>query len=140
LLNDFIQTAKLPDEFDLKLYDIVVYEHEDAMIIHRIINIEEPNEDHPDHRHFTLRGDSAKYSDEIPEFVCRYKVKGGLTGYAQVYGKYNTSAYNKLKMDLIYIQNYSLAMDFKLILMTVRILFKKDSTEGFDDKRKKVNK
>ena len=81
-----------------------------------------------------------KYSDEIPEFVCRYKVKGGLTGYAQVYGKYNTSAYNKLKMDLIYIQNYSLAMDFKLILMTVRILFKKDSTEGFDDKRKKVNK
>ncbi len=78
-----------------------------------------------------------KYSEEIPEFVCRYKVKGGLTGYAQVYGKYNTSAYNKLKMDLIYIQNYSLAMDFKLILMTVRILFKKDSTEGFDKKGRK---
>ena len=81
-----------------------------------------------------------KYSKEIPEFVCRYKVKGGLTGYAQVYGKYNTSAYNKLKMDLIYIQNYSLAMDLKLILMTVKILFKKESTEGFNDKRKKVNK
>lgn len=63
---DIVLTHKLPDEFDLKLYDIVVYEHEDAMIIHRIINIEEPNEDHPDHRHFTLRGDSAKYSDEIP--------------------------------------------------------------------------
>ncbi len=78
-----------------------------------------------------------KYSEEIPEFVCRYKVKGGLTGYAQVYGKYNTSAYNKLKMDLIYIQNYSLAMDFKLILMTVRILFKKESTEGFDKKGSK---
>ncbi len=78
-----------------------------------------------------------KYSEEIPEFVCRYKVKGGLTGYAQVYGKYNTSAYNKLKMDLIYIQNYSLAMDFKLILMTIRILFKKDSTEGFDKKGRK---
>lgn len=78
-----------------------------------------------------------KYSQEIPEFVCRYKVKGGLTGYAQVYGKYNTSAYNKLKMDLIYIQNYSLAMDFKLILMTVRILFKKDSTEGFNKKGSK---
>lgn len=81
-----------------------------------------------------------KYSEEIPEFVCRYKVKGGLTGYAQVFGKYNTSAYNKLKMDLIYIQNYSLALDFKLILMTVKILFKKESTEGFKDNRKKVDK
>ena len=75
-----------------------------------------------------------KYSAQIPEFVCRYKVKGGLTGYAQVYGKYNTSAYNKLKMDLIYIQNYSIAMDFKLMLMTLKILFKKDSTEGFNKK------
>ena len=80
-----------------------------------------------------------KYSADIPEFVCRYKVKGGLTGYAQVFGKYNTSAYNKLKMDLIYIQNYSLALDFKLILMTIKILFKKESTEGFKD-GKKVNK
>ena len=78
----------------------------------------------------------AEYSEEIPEFVNRYKVKGGLTGYAQVFGKYNTSAYNKLKMDLIYIQNYSLFLDFKLILMTVKILFKKESTEGFDVKRK----
>ncbi len=76
------------------------------------------------------------YSEEIPEFVNRYKVKGGLTGYAQVFGKYNTSAYNKLKMDLMYIQNYSLFLDFKLILMTVKILFKKESTEGFDVKRK----
>lgn len=80
----------------------------------------------------------AKYSEEIPEFVCRYKVKGGLTGYAQVFGKYNTSAYNKLKMDLIYIQNYSLALDFKLILMTVKTLFKKESTEGFKEKGKNV--
>lgn len=75
-----------------------------------------------------------KYSAEIPEFVCRYKVKGGLTGYAQVFGKYNTSAYNKLKMDLMYIQNYSLALDIKLIIMTVKILFKKESTEGFKEK------
>lgn len=80
-----------------------------------------------------------KYSEEIPEFVCRYKVKGGLTGYAQVFGKYNTSAYNKLKMDLMYIQNYSLALDFKLILMTVKILFKRESTEGFKVKSKKDN-
>ena len=76
----------------------------------------------------------AKYSAEIPEFVCRYKVKGGLTGYAQVFGKYNTSAYNKLKMDLMYIHNYSLALDIKLIIMTVKILFKKESTEGFKEK------
>ena len=72
--------------------------------------------------------------------MCRYKVKGGLTGYAQVFGKYNTSAYNKLKMDLIYIQNYSLALDFKLILMTVKTLFKKESTEGFKVTGKKVEK
>lgn len=78
-----------------------------------------------------------KYSAEIPEFVFRYKVKGGLTGYAQVFGKYNTSAYNKLKMDLMYIQNYSLALDFKLILMTIKILFKRESTEGFKVKSKK---
>lgn len=81
-----------------------------------------------------------KYSAEIPEFVCRYKVKGGLTGYAQVFGKYNTSAYNKLKMDLIYIQNYSFALDLKLILMTVKILFKKESTEGFKVTGKKDKK
>lgn len=75
-----------------------------------------------------------KYSADIPEFVCRYKVKGGLTGYAQVFGKYNTSAYNKLKMDLMYIQNYSFALDVKLIIMTVKILFAKESTEGFKKK------
>ncbi len=73
-----------------------------------------------------------KYTEEIPEFVFRTKVKGGLTGYAQVFGKYNTSAYDKLKLDLMYIENYSLLLDFKLILMTVSVLFKKESTEGFD--------
>lgn len=78
-----------------------------------------------------------KYSKQIPEFTCRYKVRGGLTGYAQVFGKYNTSAYNKLKMDLMYIQNYSLGLDIKLIIMTVKILFKKESTEGFKEKKRK---
>lgn len=78
----------------------------------------------------------AEYSEQIPEFVNRYKVKGGLTGYAQVFGKYNTSAYNKLKMDLIYIQNYSIILDLKLIIMTFKILFKKESTAGFDVKYK----
>lgn len=73
-----------------------------------------------------------EYCKEIPEFEYRTKVKGGLTGFAQVYGKYNTSPYDKLRFDLMYIENYSLLLDIKLILMTIRILFKKESTEGFD--------
>lgn len=71
------------------------------------------------------------YSREIPEFAYRMKVKGGLTGYAQVYGKYNTTAYDKLKLDLMYIQNYSLLMDVGIIFKTIKILFLKESTEGF---------
>ena len=73
-----------------------------------------------------------KYSKEIPEFAYRLKVKGGLTGYAQIYGKYNTSAYDKLRLDLMYIEKYSIFLDIKLIVMTLRILLKKESTEGFD--------
>ena len=72
-----------------------------------------------------------KYTAAIPEFEFRNKVKGGLTGYAQIYGKYNTSAYDKIKLDLMYIENYSFLLDLKLILMTIRIVFKKESTEGF---------
>ena len=73
-----------------------------------------------------------KYGEEVPEFVYRLKVKGGLTGYAQIYGKYNTTPYDKLRLDLMYIENYSLLLDIKLILMTIRILFSKESTEGFE--------
>lgn len=73
-----------------------------------------------------------KYSKDIPEFVYRNKVKGGLTGYAQIYGKYNTSAYDKVRLDLIYIENYSLLLDIKLIFLTLQIMLKKESTEGFD--------
>ena len=72
------------------------------------------------------------YSKDIPEFNFRTKVKGGLTGYAQIYGKYNTSPYDKLRLDLMYIENYSLILDVKLVLMTLRILLSKESTEGFD--------
>lgn len=73
-----------------------------------------------------------KYGEEIPEFAYRTKVKGGLTGYAQIYGKYNTSAYDKIRLDLTYIENYSIFLDIKLILMTLRIMTRAESTEGFD--------
>ena len=76
-----------------------------------------------------------KYSAEIPEFSYRLMVKGGLTGYAQVYGKYNTTAYDKLKLDLMYIQNYSLLLDIELIFKTIKILFTRESTEGFSEER-----
>lgn len=73
-----------------------------------------------------------EYCKEMPEFAYRTKVKAGLTGYAQIYGKYNTSPYDKLRLDMMYISNYSLFLDIKLILTTVRILFSKESTEGID--------
>ena len=69
---------------------------------------------------------------DLPEFAYRLKVRGGLTGYAQIYGKYNTSSYDKLRLDLMYIENYSLLLDIKLIILTLRIIFSKDSTEGVD--------
>lgn len=73
-----------------------------------------------------------EYSQEMPEFVFRMRVKAGLTGYAQVYGKYNTTPYDKLKLDLFYIENYSFWTDMKLILMTVKTIFKPASTEGIE--------
>ena len=73
------------------------------------------------------------YEKEIPEFKYRTKVKAGLTGYAQVYGKYNTTAYDKLRLDLMYIENYSIILDIKLVLMTFRTLFQKESTQGFEE-------
>ena len=71
-----------------------------------------------------------EYMENMPEFSFRLRVKAGLTGFAQIYGKYNTVPYDKLKLDLFYIENYSLWLDIKLILMTVKTILKKDSTEG----------
>ena len=73
-----------------------------------------------------------EYYKDIPEFAYRLKVRGGLTGYAQIYGKYNTSPYDKLRLDLMYIENYSFMQDIKLIILTLRIMFSKESTEGID--------
>ncbi|WP_026529100.1 sugar transferase [Butyrivibrio sp. VCD2006] len=71
-----------------------------------------------------------KYMEELPEFVLRLQAKAGLTGYAQVYGKYNTTPYDKLLMDLMYIARPSLIEDLKIMFATVKILFMAESTEG----------
>lgn len=72
----------------------------------------------------------AQYQAEMPEFAYRLKVKAGLGGFAQVYGKYNTGPYDKLKLDLLYIENYSVFLDIRLMLLTLKVLFWPDSTEG----------
>lgn len=71
-----------------------------------------------------------QYEKELPEFKLRLQAKCGLTGYAQVYGKYNTTPYDKLQMDLMYIANPSLAQDLSIIFATIKILFLPESTEG----------
>ncbi len=74
-----------------------------------------------------------KYTEAMPEFTYRTKVKAGLTGYAQIYGKYNSLPYDKLKLDLYYIENFSIWLDLKLIIQTLKILFTLESTEGIAD-------
>lgn len=81
-----------------------------------------------------------KYTAELPEFAYRLRVRGGLTGYAQIYGKYNTSAADKLKMDLMYIERESLLLDLQLIFLTVKIMFIPESTEGFKEEKSEEKK
>lgn len=75
---------------------------------------------------------AAEYENELPEFALRLQAKAGLTGYAQVYGKYNTTPYDKLLMDLMYIANASVFEDIRIIFATVKILFMPESTEGIE--------
>ncbi|MBQ8969867.1 MAG: sugar transferase, partial [Lachnospiraceae bacterium] len=78
-----------------------------------------------------------EYTKELPEFVYRLRMKAGLTGYAQIYGRYNTSSRDKLMLDLMYIENYSFLKDIQIIFRTVLVLFKaEDSTEAFSDEYK----
>ena len=70
------------------------------------------------------------YKKTFPEFDYRLKMKAGLTGYAQVYGKYNTTPRDKVKLDLTYYEQYSIWLDFKLMLLTVKIMFQKETSEG----------
>lgn len=87
-----------------------------------------PRPEHPDI--------AAQYEKEIPEFSYRLKVKAGLTGYAQVVGKYDTTPYDKIKMDLMYITSYSLLNDIKIILQTFKIIFNVDSSKGIREGKK----
>lgn len=77
----------------------------------------------------------AQYMEVMPEFAFRMKVKAGLAGFAQVYGKYNTTPYDKLKLDLCYIENYSVWLDLKLMLLTLKVLLTPDATEGVKDEQ-----
>ena len=75
-----------------------------------------------------------RYTKQLPQFEYRLRVKAGLTGLAQVYGKYNTSPKDKLILDLIYIQKYHIWLDIKLLMQTLLIFLKSsDSTEGFSE-------
>lgn len=76
---------------------------------------------------------AAQYCEEMPEFSLRLQAKAGLTGYAQIYGKYNTTPYDKLVMDLMYIAHPSVVEDIKIMFATVKVLFMPESTEGISD-------
>ena len=80
------------------------------------------------------------YEKEMPEFGLRLQVKGGLTGYAQVYGKANTDPYDKLQMDLMYISEQGIVTDLKIIFATIKILFMPESTEGFAEEKDAIEK
>ena len=81
-----------------------------------------------------------QYEEKIPEFSLRLAVKAGLTGYAQVYGKYNTTPLDKLKLDLLYITNQSITLDLKILFYTVKIIFVPESTEGVDENQETAYK
>ena len=80
-----------------------------------------------------------KFAKDIPEYVYRHNVKPGITGLAQVYGKYNTTPFDKLVYDLMYIQRCNLLTDLTIIIQTIRVLFTKSATEGAGVDRKKIN-
>ena len=74
-----------------------------------------------------------QYEEIYPNFSFRTKVKAGITGFAQIYGRYNTSPEEKLFLDIMYIETFSILEDVKLILQTVRVLFQSSSTEGVEE-------
>ena len=81
-----------------------------------------------------------QYEEATPSFALRLQVKSGLTGYAQVYGKYNTQPIEKLQMDLMYINNMSAIEDLRLIFATIKIMFMRDSTAGVGENQVTASK
>lgn len=79
-----------------------------------------------------------RYKRELPAFAYREKMKAGLTGYAQIEGRYNTTPEDKLMLDLMYIENFSMWEDVKLIFRTLTVFFKPDSTEGFESTQREA--
>jgi signal peptidase I len=106
---DVILCEKLPAEEDLKLYDIVVYQQDDMYVIHRIIGIEEPNEEHPNERHFLLRGDAVEYSDKFP------------VRYSQMQGIYRGSHFPFVGSFIMFLQSPAGAVCMLLILFAIII-------------------
>lgn len=78
------------------------------------------------------------FTKGIPEFSYRLRVKGGLTGYAQIYGKYNTSAHDKLLLDLLYIEQQSFLLDLRILFLTIKTVFTPEATEGFDEEKSRA--
>lgn len=75
-----------------------------------------------------------KITETIPEFKYRLAVKAGITGMAQIHSKYSTTPENKLRFDMLYIKNYSIWLDIKIIMLTLGVIFKKDYSEGVNSK------
>jgi len=80
-----------------------------------------------------------QYIEEMPEYAYRHNVKPGITGLAQVYGKYNTTPFDKLIYDLMYIQRCSILTDLTIIIQTVKVLFTKSATEGLTSMKEDVD-
>ena len=74
----------------------------------------------------------SRYKEVLPSFVYREKMKAGLTGYAQIEGRYNTTPEDKVMLDLMYIESFSIRQDIKLLFRTLTVFFKSDSTQGFE--------
>jgi lipopolysaccharide/colanic/teichoic acid biosynthesis glycosyltransferase len=80
-----------------------------------------------------------QFQKELPEYAYRHNVKPGITGMAQVYGKYNTIPFDKLAYDLMYIQHCNILTDLSIIIQTVRVLFTKSATEGAGCNKRSVD-